>query len=101
MHMHLYVRRRLKKSMLSRMHRAVESGHFYFDIELWKYCKEDGIPLSLLANSSVACGIKGMPGRAGLSGGHDKSWYTEDPDLKVLKGWLGKDAEEYRKFIKR
>lgn len=89
----------IRKSMLGRLSRAVESGHFYFDIELWKYCKEDCIPLSLVANSPAATGIKGMPGRAGLSGGHDKNWYEEDIGLEVLKGWLGKDAQEYMKFI--
>ena len=91
----------IKKSQMGRITRAVESGHFYFDIQLFSYCKEDGIPIALLANTNLVIGIKGMPGRAGLSGGHDKSWYTEDPELKVLEGWLGKDAEEYKKFIQK
>lgn len=90
----------IRKSQLKRLYRAVNSGHFYFDIQMWKSCKEDGVSMALLANTKLSIGIKGMKGRTGLSRGHQVDGYTEDSELKVFKDWLGKDWEHYKPFLK-
>lgn len=89
----------MRKSVIPRLLRAVNSGEFYFDIYLWKYCREDGVPLALINNTNLSIGIKGMPGRAGLSNGHKPEGYISDHNLSVLKGWLGKDVMEYKSFL--
>jgi hypothetical protein len=47
-------------------------------------------------------GMKGMPGRAGLSMGHDPNVaaYRPDPDGSVLRDWVGDDAEVYLRYRK-
>lgn len=63
-----------------------------------------GVPAHLknLQPITTMCfGIKGMPGRGGLGDyGHQRiERYTPDPDLVVLRSWLGvENAELYRKF---
>lgn len=90
----------IRKSQLVRLNRAIKSENFYIDIELYKYCKGDGVSLSLLANSDLSIGMKGMNGKQGLSRGHTEDWYTEDVNLSVLKQWLGDDHKYYLPFVK-
>lgn len=90
-----------RKSLTSRCYRAINSGHFYFDIELWKSCMQDGISSTLLAHTNLSIGIKGSPtGKQGLSNGHNPENYKEDTDLNVLKGWIEKDYKYYLPFVK-
>lgn len=44
-------------------------------------------------------GIKGLPGRPGLGIGHrpNDSW-SDDPDLVMLRAWIGPDAARYAPF---
>lgn len=86
-----------RKSLKKRMYRAINSGQFYFDIIFWDSCMKDGISSTLLAHKNISIGIKGGPGKAGLSNGHNKDNYTQDVNLSVAKGWLGENYKEYFK----
>lgn len=64
----------------------------FIDIQLWRTFTGRKI---LFAGNSVV-GIKGLPGRAGIGGGHRTNFgKVEDPDGKVLKNLIGEDAEVY------
>lgn len=64
----------------------------FFDLALWK----QDLKKHVFTDASGAVGIKGMPGRAGISQPHsDCSWYHEDRNNAVLLEWLGQDADEY------
>lgn len=92
----------LRKEALPLLLRAVNSGEYYFDIDLWRRAqKESQVPCALISNTSLSVGIKGMPGRKGLGAGHEMVGYQGDRDLSMLKKWLGDDYRFYQPFIKR
>lgn len=79
---------------------AIHSGSYYFDMELWKAVQAKRVPNILIANSSIAIGMKGLPGRGGLGVGHVRKDYYLDSDLAKLREWLGEDSDLYTGFIK-
>jgi hypothetical protein len=67
----------------------------FIDVQLW-----EGMSVAGLSKEPGHCvGIKGLPGRPGIGVGHrpeGESDWKQDPDLSVLKIWVGKeDAEAY------
>jgi hypothetical protein len=69
----------------------------YIDVELWR---QYGKQHSILYASNQVVGIKGMPGRKGISGAHEcrgADW-RGDIDLARLRQWIGPDAERYRQY---
>ena len=69
----------------------------FVDARLWdKSCRK-----FIFQDDKPHCiGIKGMPGRTGIGIGHRMNNGKKDPDLKILKKWIGSDAEYYAKFFK-
>jgi hypothetical protein len=65
-------------------------------MKLWESAKK-AYPCTLLENAwRLSIGIKGMPGRGGLGRGHKLDAYrNDDPDGKLLREWIGPDAEVY------
>ena len=52
-----------------------------------------------LLRARLSVGIKGMPGRPGIAGGHHGHVkYAPDPDLSVLRAWIGADADRYEGY---
>lgn len=90
----------IRKEALSLLNSAIHSGDRYFDIILWERAMEKGISCSLVSNTNLGIGMKGMPGRAGLGCGHDERGYKADRNHVVLKQWLGADFESYKIFLK-
>lgn len=90
----------ITKKALPFLYRAVHSGRYYFDIELWKLAKQEKLKTLLLSNTNLSIGIKGMPGRAGLGSGHERVGYRADDEYKIFKEWLGKDWEFYKEYLK-
>lgn len=68
------------------------------DAQLWRNVPESKWGVKLAGS---ALGIKGLPGRAGLGLGHrpttDGKW-TADPDLAMLRSWIGDAADIYAGF---
>lgn len=71
-------------------------GSVFIDLELWASAKK-AFPCTLLQDAwRLSIGIKGMPGRGGLGRGHKPEAYRNaDPDGKILRSWIGEDAEPY------
>lgn len=69
------------------------------DMHLWRLHGSKG---KLYEDYSVL-GIKGMPGRVGVTAVHtnpiDGRWQTDDPGLSRLHQWIGHDAYAYIPFI--
>ncbi len=69
----------------------LKPGVQFIDINLWRRHK----PSHLFAGGRVV-GIKGLPGRDGIGMGHrDDFRGTADPDLALLRQWIGNDVELY------
>lgn len=66
----------------------------YFDIYLWEFNGR-----KKLVDSKMTVGIKGMPGRAGATPSHNTIKRSQlDPDLAVLKSFIGEDYKIYAKY---
>lgn len=92
-----------RASLLPLMNWAVNSGEFYFDMKFWRAVVARQIPFTLIANSDLSIGMKGMPGRAGLTPGHrSNKGYMLDSDYSVIKKWLGTAGfSQYEPFLKK
>lgn len=89
-----------RKELLPLFNKAVNSGELYIDIKFWKLLSEQEIPFALLTNKNLCIGIKGLPGRGGISPGHTSRDFMYDPDFKVLKSWIGNSSTQYVEFKK-
>jgi hypothetical protein len=67
----------------------------FLDLELWKLFSQYGVLTP--PEPRVCLGLKGLPGRGGLGGGHDlgSDYYESDKSLKFLYSCMSKqDADE-------
>jgi endogenous inhibitor of DNA gyrase (YacG/DUF329 family) len=70
---------------------ACEQRTKFIDLELWRKGRS-----RYLFGGGRVCGIKGMPGRGGIGMGHAADFSgTHDPDGRILREWIGDDAELY------
>lgn len=87
------------KEILPVLKRAVDSGEMYFDMVMWAEARVKGYPRCLFSNSGLSFGMKGLPGRPGLTPSHrEKKDYMYDSGHATLKRWLGADASRYISF---
>jgi hypothetical protein len=69
-------------------------GSGFVDLRLWR--EFDGAK-SLVTNHGTVVGIKGLPGRPGLtSGWRTTAGYTPDMSLRFLESLIGPDVRNYR-----
>lgn len=89
------IRRELVPWLLAHLKRTETT---FVDIDLWRDAAVKCRQL-LWPNSQLSVGIKGLPGKAGIGIGHrlDASC-RRDVDGRVLRQWVGADAEVYRPF---
>ena len=91
----------MRGEVVPRLIAAVNTGDLYADSVLWREALFGQTPLVLLANTSLGVGIKGMPGRGGITGSHrDKTDYYIDSKLHKLTSWIGSDAKLYLPFVR-
>ncbi len=65
------------------------------DLSIWRVFEHSILSL----NSNLYVGMKGLPGRPGIAGGHtDDLCSNPDPDMAVLREWIGDDARHYERF---
>lgn len=84
------------------MTQAINSGNMYMDAEFWTKIHEKQRPHALLGGSDVSIGVKGMPGREGITPSHrDMRDYMIDPDISKLKEWMKGDYELYAPFNRK
>ena len=89
-----------RKEFLPLLHAAVDSGELYFDIHFWEQARAQKLIITLLANSSLVIGIKGLPGRAGIGAGHKVAGFAIDRDLVKFNEWLGAAVDKYKPYVK-
>lgn len=66
-------------------------GRQFIDLDLWRRH-----PSRHLFTGNRVVGIKGLPGRGGIGMGHrDDFKGIADPDLTLLRQWIGDDVELY------
>ena len=76
-------------------------GQNFIDVRMWRM--NEGSQCTRLINSGLVVGIKGLPGRPGIGIGHRPEYsggWQSDPDMKVLRSWIGDDATAYEEFSK-
>lgn len=78
-----------------------KEGGDFIDQRLWQRAGNRSLRVGLPTGRVV--GMKGLPGRPGIGIGHrpdsrPQEW-TADPELKVLREWIGSDIELYREFL--
>lgn len=89
----------IRKPAASALMTSVNSGDLYFDGVFWNSILEDNIPHALLGNTGLSIGIKGMPGREGITPSHrELRDYLIDPTLTKLKEWIGEDYKLYLNY---
>ncbi len=69
------------------------------DGNLWELAHKQGLRCMLAADFKLSVGMKGLPGRPGLGIGHVFQGYLTDPNLAMLRKWLGDDALKYTKLM--
>ena len=72
----------------------------YIDAELCARCRGQ---LRMFARHvpALSIGIKGLPGREGIGSGHDPhDLFRSDPNLSMLRLWIGEDADQYVAFYR-
>lgn len=89
-----------KKSLLPTLLEAVNSGEFFFDIYLWRKARERRLPWTLIHNSNISIGMKGMKGRTGITTSHKEKDFHYDTNYSKLESWIGRDIELYRPFLR-
>lgn len=68
---------------------------FFFDIWLWTQLARRP---AIKADSAYCVGLKNVCGSGGVGAGHLAERYKNaDPDLSVLRQWIGDDVELYQK----
>ena len=90
----------LRSEYLLVLENVLSSGSHFIDRDLWLAMARSRRDLSMAPHPVV--GMKGLPGRAGIGIGHRPEMqplqWSADPDGRVLREWIGEDAELYEQF---
>lgn len=79
---------------LRRLRRIVHAGTRIIDGVLWRPA------VGRLFDGCYVTGMKALPGRGGIDSGHrPKFGDVADPDLALLRSWLGPDATHYEAIM--
>lgn len=81
----------IRGSAIDEMRQILRRAEKFIDLQLWRRVRSR----HLFAGNHVT-GIKGLPGRGGIGMGHSPEFNgTPDPDLRILRQWIGNDVEFY------
>ena len=81
----------MRGSALEFFKRVCQKNYKFIDMQLWRNFRGS----KKLFDTKMTTGIKGLPGRAGIGGGHRMSG-RPDPNGELLKKRIGDDASVYR-----
>lgn len=85
-------------SLLPTVYLCTHRGTVFVDYRLW----EKDVKSKFIFKDACHCvGIKGMPGRKGIGAGHRPNLkkYHNDPDMKELEKWIGKEDTNFYKGL--
>lgn len=90
-----------KAKKLDLLDRAINSGQLFFDMMLWQIVLNEKHSHLLFRHIGLICGIKGLPGKRGIGGGHfPDQTFTRDPFYEKLKEWVGPEyAKPYMQMV--
>lgn len=71
------------------------------DGNLWELTHKQGVKGLLVTDYNLCIGMKGLPGRPGIGIGHSFKDYLPDPNLSILRKWLGDSALPYIELMKK
>lgn len=91
----------IRSSMLPIFKQAVKTAEKFFDVELWQQAHRQGKSCAMFTDVNLCIGIKGMPGRPGIGVGHSRQGYLADPNLDIMRKWLGSDVDSYLPFVRK
>lgn len=93
----------MRFSHLDWLNRAVNSGELFFDLVLWRLLRADKVSAIMYeghpnGKSCMNVGMKGLPGRMGIGGGHQPAGqgFAPDTNWQVLQSWIGDDVSIYK-----
>jgi len=87
-----------KKSIIPALRTAAKNCGDFIDMALWKEVAGRGLVFLDDDENPLHCSIKAMPGRFGVSHGHNSrtSYYRHDDSKhSILKTWTGKASDVY------
>lgn len=93
----------IKKELVPLLIECLETKDSSADIALWHRAKEKGLKMCKQVSSSLGIGVKGMPGRAGLTASHtilDNRWLEDDSEFNAGRTIFGDDFVFYEPFIR-
>jgi hypothetical protein len=81
----------IRGSAIDEMRHTLRKAEKFIDLQLWQRVRSRH-----LFGGQYVTGIKGLPGRGGIGMGHCANMVGQrDPDLRILREWIGDDAEAY------
>lgn len=86
----------MKGEGISALRRALTEFSTFYDFKMWA----DPAPSKYLSDTALTVGVKGLPGRPGIAAGHREMAGYADPDLTLLRRWIGDDADHYARFFR-
>lgn len=92
-----------RKEILHIFDDSVNSGVLFMDCQFWLTLRQHGVKPFIFANQDYVIGMKGLPGRFGIGAGHQpqEQGFKRDPDLSVLKSWVGDDWIWYKDQVQK
>jgi hypothetical protein len=87
----------IQKSSLPVLKRLCQANSAFLDLELCRMIQDKNI----YPRSGLHVALKGLPGRPGIGVGHQRSTsidWSPDPDLSILRSWIGNSADNYAPF---
>jgi len=87
----------LRATALPILQTICETGASFIDVRFWKECLNRKLS-NVMLRTRNCIGTKGLPGRPGIGAGHRLSHganWRPDPDLNVLRSWIGEDVQFY------
>jgi hypothetical protein len=86
----------LRGRAIDALKRTLAEFSTYYDFKLWR----DPAPTKHLFETALTVGMKGLPGRPGIAAGHREMAGYPDPDMTLLRQWIGDDAGLYARFMR-
>lgn len=92
-----------RNSFLSEFKELLNDSSNYVDLRLWRKANESKDGFLFVDNIPLYLGIKGMPGRHGIGGGHDANHRiyrhrSHDKTRDILKKWIP-DNDDYNIYM--
>ena len=86
----------IRGSAIDYFENLIRAYHKYYDMKMWAEFR----PWHLF-QGNLTLGIKGLPGRAGITDWHRVRGDRMDPCDKILREWVGEDFPMYEKYAKK